>query len=493
MLSVSEDEKIETEYEVIIGLETHIQLSTASKMFCSCSADYANASPNSHICPICLGMPGVLPVINSKAIESIVKFGLALHCEIPEYSKFDRKNYFYPDLVKGYQISQFDLPVCINGWLEIEVDGQKKRIGITRTHQEEDTGKLTHMHSPEGENYSLVDYNRCGVPLMECVSEPDIRSAEEARDYLTKMRQIVRWLGIGTGNMEEGAMRCDANISIMPKGSSKWGTKVEIKNMNSISNVYDAINYEIKRQARELEAGNIIVQQTRGWDETKLETVFQRNKENSNDYRYFPEPDLPPLQLTKEYIATIRATLPELPDVRRERFMTVFSLSRYEAEVLTVDRAISDWYEAALGDNKTVPRAKSVSNWVLNELFARLKETGQELSEIKVKPGQLADLIGLVEKGTINNTTAKTVFEEMFATGKDAEAIVKEKGLAQISDEGAIAAIIAEVIANNPKAVTDYQGGNTNTLNFLIGAVMKATKGTANKDVVRKLFEDKLA
>jgi aspartyl-tRNA(Asn)/glutamyl-tRNA(Gln) amidotransferase subunit B len=307
------------------------------------------------------------------------------------------------------------------------------------------------------------------------------------------MRQIVRWLGIGTGNMEEGAMRCDANISIMPKGSSKWGTKVEIKNMNSISNVFEAINYEIKRQARELKAGNIIVQQTRGWDETKLETVFQRTKENSNDYRYFPEPDLPPLQLTKDYIETIRASLPELPDVRRERLMSVYGLSRYEAEVLTVDRAISDWYEAALGDNKTSARAKSVSNWVLNELFARLKETGQELSEIKVKPGQLADLIGLVEKGTINNNTAKTVFEEMFATGKNAEAIVKEKGLAQISDEGAIATIIAEVITNNPKAVTDYQGGNTNTLNFLIGAVMKATKGTANKDVVRKLFEDKLA
>jgi aspartyl-tRNA(Asn)/glutamyl-tRNA(Gln) amidotransferase subunit B len=492
MLTVDKN-ALETEFDVIIGLETHIQLSTASKMFCSCSADYANAAPNSHTCPICLGMPGVLPVINSKAIEYIVRFGLALNCNIPEYSKFDRKNYFYPDLVKGYQISQFDLPVCVNGWVDIEVNGETKRIGITRVHQEEDTGKLVHMDTTEGENYSLVDYNRCGVPLMECVSEPDIRSAEEAREYLTKLRQIVRWLGIGTGNMEEGAMRCDANISIMPKGSKHWGTKVEIKNMNSINNVYEAIKFELKRQAHELKSGRVITQHTRGWDEETAETVFQRSKENSNDYRYFPEPDLPPLQLVHSYIETIRASMPEMPDVRGARFIRDYSLSPYDATLLTSDRKLADWFEEALGASKTASRAKFTSNWILNELFARLKETGTELAETKVKPSQLADLIGLVEQGTINNNSAKVVFDEMFATGKEAEAIVKEKNLAQISDEGTITAVVGEVIQNNPKAVADYKAGNPNTLNFLIGQVMKATRGTANKDVVRRLLEDRLA
>ncbi len=491
-MTVIDDTMLETEYDVIIGLETHIQLNTASKMFCSCSADYANAAPNSHNCPVCLGMPGVLPVINAKAIESIVKFGLALNCHIPEYSKFDRKNYFYPDLVKGYQISQYDLPVCVNGWVEIIVGGEVKKIGITRVHQEEDTGKLVHMTSSDGERYTLVDYNRCGVPLMECVSEPDIRSAEEARAYLTKIRQIVRWLGIGTGNMEDGAMRCDANISIMPKGSKEWGTKVEIKNMNSISNVFDAIKFELVRQAEELKAGHKITQHTRGWDETKLETVFQRNKENSHDYRYFPEPDLPPLQLSPEYVKSIGDTLPEMPEVRQNRFVNDFSLSRYEAEVLTSERQVADWFEAALGDKKTPAHAKAASNWILNELFARLKETGQELGQVGIKPGQLAELIELVEKGTINNNTAKLVFGKMFATGKNAGEIVMEENLGQISDEGAIAAVVSQVIDGNPKAVSDYKGGNLNTINFLIGQVMKAMSGKANKDVVRALFEEKL-
>ncbi len=480
------------EYEAIIGLESHIQLQTASKMFCRCSADYVNAEPNSHVCPICLGMPGVLPVINSKAIEYIVRLGMALNCEIPEYSKFDRKNYFYPDLVKGYQISQFDLPVCVNGWLEIEVEGQKKRIGITRIHMEEDTGKLMHMSSPEGQDYTLVDYNRCGVPLVECVSEPDISTPAEAAAYLTKLRQIVRWLGIGSGNMNEGAMRCDANVSIMPKGTKVFGTKIEVKNMNSIQAVHDAIAFEIPRQAEELAAGHVLKQQTRGWDDVKQVTVFQRLKEGSSDYRYFPEPDLPPLQLTAEYRDKIRAALPELPDARRARFLQDYGLTAYDAEILTSTRATAEWFEAALGDTRTPARAKAVTNWILNELFARLKEGGVELSEVKIQPAQLAGLIELVEKGTITPKTAKEVFEEMFNSGREAEAIVQEKGLAAISDEGAITAIVEKVIADNPKAVADYQAGKEASLNFLIGGVMKATQGKASKDLVTKLLKARL-
>lgn len=481
-----------TKYEAVIGLETHIQLQTASKMFCGCNADYANAAPNTHVCPICLGMPGVLPVINSRAIEYIVKLGMALNCEIPEYSKFDRKNYFYPDLVKGYQISQFDLPVCINGWVEIETSTGKKRIGITRIHQEEDTGKLIHMTSPDGEEYTLVDYNRCGVPLMECVSEPDISTPEEAAAYLTRIREIVRWLGIGTGNMNEGAMRCDANVSIRPVGTIAFGTKIEVKNMNSIQSVHDAVAHEIVRQAEELDAGHILKQQTRGWDDVKGVTVFQRLKEGSSDYRYFPEPDLPPLQLTAEYRDAIRAGLPELPDVRRERFVRDYGLSAYDAEVLTSTRATADWFETSLGQNHTPTRAKAAANWILNELFARLKESGDELTAAKVRPAQLAGLIELVERGTITPKTAKDVFAVMFQTGLDAEAIVQEQGLAAISDEGAIGTIVDKVIADNPRAVADFKGGKEASFNSLIGGVMKATQGKANKDVVTRLLRDRL-
>ncbi|NWJ98534.1 MAG: Asp-tRNA(Asn)/Glu-tRNA(Gln) amidotransferase subunit GatB [Chloroflexi bacterium] len=482
----------ETEYEVVIGLETHIQLQTASKMFCGCSADYANAAPNSHVCPVCLGMPGVLPVINSKAIEYIIKLGLALHCEIPEYSKFDRKNYFYPDLVKGYQISQFDLPICINGWLEIEVEGRRKRIGITRIHQEEDTGKLTHTNL-NGEEVTLVDYNRSGVPLMECVSEPDISTPAEARAYLTKLRQMVRWLGIGTGNMDEGALRCDANVSIMPKGSKVFGTKIEIKNMNSISAVHEALGFEIKRQEEELQAGAVLKQQTRGWDEEKRVTVFQRLKEGSSDYRYFPEPDLPPLQLQADYLAQIRTSLPELPEARRDRFIQEYDLSLYEAELLTGSRATADWFEESLGEEKTPQRARATANWILNELFAHLKEKGAELDEAKIQPRQLASLIDLVQKGTITPKSAKEVFEEMFATGREAAEIVKEKGLPQLSDEAALATVVDKVIAESPKAVADFRAGKEASLNFLIGGVMKATRGTANKDVVTRLLREKLS
>jgi aspartyl-tRNA(Asn)/glutamyl-tRNA(Gln) amidotransferase subunit B len=483
---------VRTEYEAVIGLETHIQLQTASKMFCSCRADSATVAPNSNVCQLCLGMPGVLPVINMQAIEYIVKLGMALHCEIPEYSKFDRKNYFYPDLPKGYQISQFDLPVCINGWLEIEAEGKTKRIGITRIHQEEDTGKLLHMTSPDGSEYTLVDYNRSGVPLMECVSEPDISTPAEAAAYLTKLRELVRWLGVGTGNMNEGAMRCDANISVRPKGQKEFGTKIEIKNMNSIQSVHDAIAYEIQRQIVEVEAGNVLKQQTRGWDDVKQQTVFQRYKEGSSDYRYFPEPDLPPLQLSVEFRDKVRASLPELPNERRARFATDYGLPAYDVEILTGSRATADWFETAMGTNKTPQRAKAVSNWILNDLFARLKETNSELADTKIQASQLNGLIELVEAGTITPKTAKEVFNHMFESGQDAAVIVKEKGLGAISDEGAIISAVEKVIADNPKAVTDYKGGKESSINFLIGGVMKATQGKANKDTVTRLLKERL-
>lgn len=489
------DTKID--YEAVIGLETHIQLQTNSKMFCGCSADYANAAPNSHTCPICLGHPGVLPVINAKAIEYIVTFGYALHCEIPEYSKFDRKNYFYPDLVKGYQISQFDLPVCINGWVDIDVDGETRRIGITRVHQEEDTGKLTHITTPEGESYSLIDYNRSGVPLMECVSEPDIRTADEAAAYLTKLRQVVRWLGIGTGNMDEGAMRCDANISVRPRSTATFGTKVEIKNMNSIKAVHDAIIYEIQRQIEEIEAGHTILQQTRGWDDEKKITVFQRYKEGSSDYRYFPEPDLPPLYLTQDWRDGVRDKMPEMFDARRDRFMSNYGLTRYDAEVLTGSRATADYFEEALGNEKTAARAKAVANWILNDLFGRLKESNQELSETKIKPAQVAALVQLMESNTITGKSAKEVFEEMFNSGRDPQAIVDEKGLAQVTDRSAIEKIVDEVLSSADqkmqKTIEDYKKGKEAALNAIFGAVMKATKGTANREVVTALLKEKLS
>jgi aspartyl-tRNA(Asn)/glutamyl-tRNA(Gln) amidotransferase subunit B len=488
--------KTTTEYEAVIGLETHIQLQTESKMFCGCSAEYANAAPNTHVCQVCLGMPGVLPVINEKAIEYITMFGYALHCEIPEYSKFDRKNYFYPDLVKGYQISQFDLPICINGWVDIEVDGQTRRIGVTRVHQEEDTGKLTHVNSSEGENYTLVDYNRSGVPLMEGVSEPDMRTADEAAAYLTKIRQIIRWLGIGTANMDEGAMRCDANVSVRPKGTSTFGTKIEIKNMNSIRSVHDAINYEIQRQIQEIEAGKTLAQQTRGWDEDKQVTVFQRFKEGSSDYRYFPEPDLPPLRLAQDWRDNVKAKMPEMSEDRRERFVNDFGLSKYDSEVLTASRATADYFEEALGSEKTAARAKSVANWLLNELFGRLKENDQDLSEAKIKPAQLAALVELVEKGAITGKSAKEVFDAMFATGRDPDLIVKEKGLAQITDRSAIAATVDEVLNSSDeklqKSIADYKKGKEVAFNAIFGAVMKASKGTANREVVTELLKEKL-
>jgi aspartyl-tRNA(Asn)/glutamyl-tRNA(Gln) amidotransferase subunit B len=479
------------DYEAIIGMEVHAQLLTESKMFCRCSADYAAAEPNTHVCPVCLGMPGVLPVINQKAVEYTVMTALALNCQIPEFSRFDRKNYFYPDLPKGYQISQYDLPLSRDGWLEIEVGGEIRRIGIERVHLEEDTAKLVHLGG-----HSLVDFNRSGVPLMEIVSRPDIRTPEEARQYLTKLRTILRYLGVNSGNMEEGAMRCEANISLRPVGSKELGTKVEVKNLNSFHSVKMALEYEIERQRRILEAGGTIDQETMGWDEARGVTVVQRSKEYAHDYRYFPEPDLPPLVLSREWVEEIRAKLPELPDAKRNRFMEQYGLSRYDASVLTAERAVADYFEACV---QALPPslewkegAKTVANWITGELFRLLKAADIEIEAIKVTPNTLAELLGLVEKGTISISMAKDVFSEMFKTGYSAAQIVQEKGLGQISDVAELSRIVEQVIAENPGPVAEYLGGKEPVLRFLVGQVMKATRGKANPHLVNELLKQKL-
>ena len=474
------------DYEIVIGLEVHTQLLTRSKMFCSCSADYASAPPNTHVCPICLGMPGVLPGINEKAIEYTVMTALALNCTIPEYSKFDRKNYFYPDLMKGYQISQYDAPIGKGGWLTIDSNGDRKRINITRVHLEEDVAKLWHRG-----DYSLIDVNRSGVPLMEVVSEPEISSPEEARDYLIRLRNILRYLGVSTGNMEEGSFRCDANISIRPANSKKLLPKVEVKNMNSFKAVYQALEYESRRQRDVLEEGGKLVQETRGWVEESGITVTQRTKEYADDYRYFPEPDLPPLVLDRAWIEEIRARLPELPEVRRDRFMTQYNLSLYDANVLTSSKAMADYFEncVKLMDSS---KAKAVSNWLLGDFSRLLNATNIEIENVKISPKHLAEMLDLVDNGTISGPAAKAVFEEMFGTGKKASEIITEKKLSQISDAGEIREVVKQVMANNSGAVADYTSGKQQALTFIIGQVMKATRGRANPGVVKEIIIEEL-
>ena len=479
------------EYEAIIGMEVHVQLLTKSKMFCRCSADYAAAEPNTHVCPVCLGMPGVLPVINRKAVEYTIMTALALNCQIPEYSKFDRKNYFYPDLVKGYQISQYDLPLSRNGWLEVEVDGKRRRIGIRRVHLEEDTAKLIHVHR-NGESYSLIDFNRSGVPLMEIVSEPDIRSPEEARLYLLKLRTILRYLGVSTGDMEKGAMRCEANVSLRPVGSEGYGTRVEIKNLNSFRSVKLALEYEIERQKRILAAGGTIEQETMGWDESRGVTVLQRSKEYAHDYRYFPEPDLPPLVIERGWVEEIRARLPELPDAKRDRFVARYGLSRYDAGVLVADRAVADYFEACVRAGAGRVEPKTIANWVTGELFRLMKAKEVEIGQVEITPDMLVALIGMVQDGAISTTAAKEVFAEMFETGRAPDEIVRERGLAQISDVEALSRVVEEVIAANPKAVADYRAGREQALGFLVGQVMRATRGKANPKLANELLLEKL-
>ena len=484
--------EIATDYELIIGLEVHAQLATASKMFCGCSADYASATPNSHTCPICMGYPGVLPVINAQAVDKMITTALALNCEIPEFSKFDRKNYGYPDLPKGYQISQYDRPLSRNGYLSIEVDGQPKRVGITRVHLEEDTGRLVHRNEA-GETYTLVDMNRAGVPLMEIVSEPDIRSPEEARLYMEKLRQILLYLGVSSGRMEEGALRCDANVSVRRRGATEYGVKTEIKNMNSFRAVERAIAYEAQRQTAALERGETIEQETRGWIEDKGITVSQRSKEYAQDYRYFPEPDLPPLKVSREWVERLRAAMPELPDHRRERFEREYGLAHRDAEALTAERALADYYEDVLRAGVSNPeRAKAAANWVLGDLRRLLNAEGLEIGQSRLEPAGLVDLLDMIESGKISGKQAKEVLEKSFASGEPPATVVEREGISQLADTAALERVVDEVIAENPKAVEDYRAGKTAAVQFLVGQVMKRTKGSAKPDVVRPILLGKL-
>jgi len=484
-------------FETIIGLEVHAQLLTKSKMFCRCSADYASTLPNTHVCPVCLGMPGVLPTINQQAVEYTIMTALALHCTISDYTKFDRKNYPYPDLMKGYQISQYDAPFGHRGWLTVEVNSERRKIGITRVHLEEDVAKLIHHTSPDEETYSLVDVNRAGVPLMEIVGEPDLRSPEEARQYLIKLRSILQYLGVSTGNMEEGSFRCDANISIRPENSPDSLAKVEVKNMNSFKAVYQALDYEAKRQRKVAAEGKRLVQETRGWVEERGQTVSQRSKEYAHDYRYFPEPDLPPLVLNRDWVEGIRSKLPELPEARRDRFVAEYGLPLYDTNLLTGSKAMANYFEACLKTEtpQSLPlarKAKTVSNWLLDEFSRLLNVTDTEISDSRVSPEQLCQLLGLIQKDSISGTSAKLVFEEMFNTGRDAADIITQRGLSQISDTQVVREVVSQVIQANTQAVADYKAGKTQSLTFLIGQVMKATRGRANPRLTSELLREKL-
>ncbi|MBV9614259.1 MAG: Asp-tRNA(Asn)/Glu-tRNA(Gln) amidotransferase subunit GatB [Ktedonobacteraceae bacterium] len=481
----------DTEFEVVIGLEVHSQLLTKSKMFCSCSTGYANAAPNTHVCPICMGMPGVMPVINEQAVRYTIMTALALNCSIPEYSKFDRKNYPYPDLMKGYQISQYDIPLSKDGYLTIHLHGQERRIGITRVHLEEDTARLLH-HS----GYSLIDINRSGTPLMEIVSEPDMRSPEEARLYMQKLREILVYLGVSSGRMEEGSLRCDANISLRPRGQKELGVKTEIKNMNSFRSVERALEYEARRQVAIIREGGVIHQETRGWVEAKGVTVGQRSKEQAHDYRYFPEPDLPPLLISRASVEEIRSRLPELPDARRARYKKEFGLSEQDANVMTEDKALGDYFERVLAASQVSDRkarAKSASNWLLSEVVRLLKANSLTIQESPMTPAMLVNLLDLLDNERITGKQGKDILDEAFTTGEMPEAIVTRKGIKPpINDQSALEGIVEEVIASNPRAVSDYQSGKVNAIQSLVGQVMKRTRGQARADLVQTLLRKKL-
>jgi aspartyl-tRNA(Asn)/glutamyl-tRNA(Gln) amidotransferase subunit B len=484
-------ERVDTGYEVVIGLEVHAQLLTKSKMFCPCSAAYTDAPPNSTTCPVCLGLPGALPVMNRQAVEMTVRTALALNCEIPPFTKFDRKNYFYPDLPKGYQISQYDLPLSRDGHLEFLVDDVRTRCGITRVHLEEDTGTMHHAGDVLQEaTSSLIDLNRCGVPLMEIVGEPDLRSADAAREYLVRVRQILMYIGVNDGNLEEGSLRCDANVSLRPIGATELGTKVEVKNMNSFRAVHRAITFEIERQAAVLDSGGTLVQETRGWVDTRGATVSQRSKEMAHDYRYFPEPDLPPLQLAPELVESIRAGLPELPEARALRFIEQYGLSAYDAAVLTTTRADADTYESLVDAGVS---AKIAANWQMGDVAALANEHRLPLAGSGLGVHGLAALLGLLESGAINGSTAKELLAELYVGGGDPSALVAERGLGLVGDADELGSIISDVIEANPKACEDFRGGRDVALQSLVGQVMKATRGRADARLVTTLLRERLS
>ncbi len=481
------------EYEPVIGLEVHVELKTATKLFCGCSTTFG-AEANTHVCPVCLGLPGCLPVMNERAVEYAVKIGLALNCAVAPFAKMDRKNYYYPDLPKAFQISQYDKPLNQGGYLEIPLkDGTQKRIGITRAHLEEDAGKLVHAGGKAGRldasDYSLADYNRGGIPLVEIVSEPDIRSAEEAHAYLTELKNILLYIGVSDCNMEEGSLRCDANVSIRPKGRKEFGTKAEIKNMNSFRFAKQAMEYEIKRQTALLEKGERVVQESRLWDVTEGKTRPMRSKEEAHDYRYFPEPDQVPIALDAAYIDRVRQSLPELPAAKRARFVKDYGLTAYDAGVLTGEQELAAWFEAGARNGKN---PKGLANWIMGDMAARMKESGAELANLKFDQAKLVNLVSLVDAGKISSKQAKEVFAEMFETGKAPDAIVREKGMEQVSDPKAIEGAVDKVLAENPSVVADYQGGKQGVLGFLVGKVMKETKGQANPKLVNEVLTKKL-
>jgi len=476
-------------YEATIGLEIHVQLKTKTKMFCRTSAEYFGSDPNSHTCPVCLGLPGALPVTNRKAIESAVKFALGLNCKIVNFSKFDRKNYFYPDLPKGFQISQFDLPIAKNGWVEVE----NKKIRINRVHQEEDTGKLIHA-KVKGKNVSLIDFNRSGVPLLEVVTEPDIDSPEMAKQFAKKIHQIARYLEVSEADMEKAGMRFDANVSISEKKSHKLGEKVEIKNINSFKFLEKALAYEIKRQLQIIKSGESIFQETRGWIEAKEITVSQRTKETSPDYRYFPEPDLPPLVFNEEYVSNVKKNLPELPTRKQERFLEEYGLDKNTVHLLTDDKNIAQWYEKALKlyvkNNKNLKeRSKIIANWVCGELIRKIKEKSIPVLSVPIEPASLVELLQVLDRGEINQSSAKQIFSQVFNTGKSPLDLIREFGLTQVSREEDLDEVVKEILNENTKAVNDFKKGKATSLGFLVGQVMRKTRGRANPTTASNLLK----
>ena len=487
---------LENAYETVIGLEVHAQLTTRSKMFCRCSTSYSGSEPNTHVCPVCMGMPGVLPVINAAAVEATIKTGLALNCDIPPRAKFDRKNYPYPDLMKGYQISEYDMPLCINGYLDVEVEGVTRRIRINRVHLEEDTARLLHRTDETGEGFSLLDINRAGMPLMEIVTEPDARSPAEAVAYLTKLRQILRYIGVSDADMEAGNFRCEPNLSLRPRGSEEFGAKVELKNLNSFRAALRGTEFEVERQARLLNEGKKVVSETRGWREETQETASQRSKEEAHDYRYFPEPDLPPIAVSREWVEKIRQSLPELPDARRARFISEYALSDYEANLLTESRAKADYFEASVSplEGSDPANAKLVANWLLGDLSRLLNDSGLDLDspDLRLGAGSFARLLKLLQAGSITSSAAKEVLRAAFETGADPESIVAEKGLGAMENSDELNEIVRRIVADNAKIVAEYRGGKSGAINALLGQVMKETRGRANAGEVRSLLQVEL-
>lgn len=477
-------------YEAVIGLEIHCELKTKTKIFCGCATGFG-AEQNTHVCPVCLGLPGVLPTVNKRVVEFGIKAGLATNCTINKYSKFDRKNYYYPDLPKNWQTSQYDLPIAEHGWVDIDVDGEKKRIRLTRIHMEEDAGKLVHSGTTIKDSAtSNVDYNRTGVPLLEIVSEPDLRSAEEARAYMEKIKAIMEYIDVSNCRMEEGNLRADINVSLRPAGTEELGTRTEMKNINSFKNLEDAINYEIERQQEVLEDGGHIVQETRTFDPARGITLSMRSKENAHDYRYMPEPDLPPIVTSEETIEKYRSELPELPNARRARLEKEYGLSDYDAGIITSSRAMAEYFDAVVA---TGADPKLAANWIMGDLAKNLNEDGIDIAKSPVSAERLGKMIGLIMKDTISGKIAKKVFKEMWTNEDDPEKIVKDKGLVQITDTGAIEAAVDAAIAANPKAVAEYKGGKKKAIGALVGQVMKATRGKANPQMVNKMLAEKLA